>query len=75
MMAISTTRALDCTGNFDGYTDPQATKKKILTDVFEKGDQWFRTGDLLARDSLGYFYFVDRYGVLPPLVPLCVRDG
>lgn len=50
------------TGNFDGYTDPQATKKKILTDVFEKGDQWFRTGDLLAKDFLGYFYFVDRIG-------------
>jgi len=27
-----------------------------LRDVFEKGDAWFRTGDLLKRDKLGYFY-------------------
>jgi fatty-acyl-CoA synthase len=30
--------------------------------VFEKGDAWFRTGDLLRRDVHGYFYFVDRIG-------------
>jgi len=30
--------------------------------VFEKGDAWFRTGDLLKRDKLGYFYFMDRVG-------------
>ena len=23
---------------------------------------WFRTGDLLKRDALGYFYFIDRIG-------------
>ncbi|MCC2112400.1 MAG: AMP-binding protein, partial [Hyphomicrobiales bacterium] len=31
---------------FEGYTDPEATKKKILHDVFKPGDRWFRTGDL-----------------------------
>jgi len=30
--------------------------------VFEKGDAWFRTGDLLKQDDEGYFYFVDRIG-------------
>jgi fatty-acyl-CoA synthase len=48
---------------FHGYHDnPGATKKKILTDVFEKGDAWFRTGDLVRRDADGYVYFVDRIG-------------
>ncbi len=48
--------------NFEGYSKGSDTQKKILTDVFEKGDRWFRTGDLLKRDELGYFYFVDRIG-------------
>lgn len=47
---------------FAGYTDPEATKKKVFTDVFVKGDTYFRTGDLLKRDSEGYYYFVDRIG-------------
>jgi len=49
-------------GRFDGYADPQATRKKILTDAFKPGDRWFRSGDLLSRDADGYFYFVDRIG-------------
>ncbi len=47
---------------FDGYTKEADTKKKVLHDVFEKGDAWFRTGDLMRRDAHGYFYFVDRIG-------------
>ncbi len=47
---------------FDGYTGADETQKKILRDVFKKGDAWFRTGDLLRRDAHGYFYFVDRVG-------------
>jgi fatty-acyl-CoA synthase len=47
---------------FEGYSDRHATKSKILLDVFEKGDRWFRTGDLMKRDELGYFYFIDRIG-------------
>jgi fatty-acyl-CoA synthase len=47
---------------FEGYSDPGATRSKILLDVFEKGDRWFRTGDLMKRDAMGYFYFVDRIG-------------
>ena len=48
--------------NFEGYTEGSDTQKKILRDVFEKGDAWFRTGDLLKRDAFGYYYFVDRIG-------------
>ena len=48
--------------NFDGYTDPAASERKILRDVFVKGDLWFRTGDLLRKDAAGFFYFVDRIG-------------
>jgi fatty-acyl-CoA synthase len=47
---------------FEGYSREEDTRKKILRDVFEKGDAWFRTGDLLKRDAHGYFYFVDRIG-------------
>jgi fatty-acyl-CoA synthase len=49
-------------GRFDGYTDREATEHKILRDVFESGDAWFRTGDLMRRDEEGWFYFVDRIG-------------
>jgi fatty-acyl-CoA synthase len=48
--------------NFEGYTKSTDTQKKILDDVFVKGDHWFRTGDLMRRDRHGYFYFVDRIG-------------
>ena len=47
---------------FEGYTSASATEKKILRDVFEKGDAYFRTGDLLRMDEEGYFYFIDRIG-------------
>lgn len=47
---------------FDGYTDPIASRQKVLRDVFAPGDAWFRTGDLMRRDSSGFFYFVDRAG-------------
>jgi fatty-acyl-CoA synthase len=50
------------TGRFDGYAKKEETEKKVLRNVFEEGDAWFRTGDLLKQDKLGYFYFVDRIG-------------
>ena len=49
-------------GRFEGYTDAVETEKKILRDVFAKGDAWFRTGDLMRLDEQGYFHFVDRLG-------------
>jgi fatty-acyl-CoA synthase len=47
---------------FEGYTGAADTQRKVLHDVFETGDSWFRTGDLMRRDAHGYFYFVDRIG-------------
>lgn len=49
-------------GRFEGYTDADATEKKILHNVFEQGDTWFSSGDLFKRDEDDYFYFVDRTG-------------
>ncbi|HEY2885875.1 MAG TPA: long-chain-acyl-CoA synthetase [Rhizomicrobium sp.] len=48
--------------SFDGYTTKADTEKKVLRDVFDAGDSWFRTGDLMRCDAQGYFYFVDRIG-------------
>jgi len=47
---------------FEGYTDAQASEKRIVRDVFEPGDAWFCTGDLMRKDERGFFYFVDRIG-------------
>jgi acyl-CoA synthetase (AMP-forming)/AMP-acid ligase II len=48
---------------FLGYFEnSQATSKKVLRDVFAKGDAWFRTGDAIRNDAEGRFYFVDRIG-------------
>jgi putative long chain acyl-CoA synthase len=45
---------------FDGYVDEASTKARVLSDVFEPGDRWFQTGDLLRQDADGDYWFVDR---------------
>lgn len=53
---------------FEGYTDPEATEKKILRNVLEEGDAWFNSGDLMRVVDVGYtlgydhYQFVDRVG-------------
>ena len=47
---------------FEGYTDADASREKILRNVFAAGDAWCRTGDLMRRDERGFFTFVDRLG-------------
>jgi acyl-CoA synthetase (AMP-forming)/AMP-acid ligase II len=48
---------------FQGYYgDNGATNKKIMRDVFQKGDAWFRTGDMVRWDGEGRVYFTDRIG-------------
>jgi fatty-acyl-CoA synthase len=47
---------------FDGYVDREATDKKILTDVFEKGDRYFNSGDLLQLHAGKWLSFADRVG-------------
>ncbi len=47
---------------FDGYLSRKDSEKKILRDVFEAGDVWMRSGDLMRKDARGFYYFVDRIG-------------
>ncbi|RMZ86657.1 hypothetical protein DV736_g6116, partial [Chaetothyriales sp. CBS 134916] len=48
---------------FQGYWKAvEATDKKFCTDVFRKGDLYYRTGDALRRDADGRWYFLDRLG-------------
>ena len=49
-------------GEFEGYSSAKDSEQKILRDVFERGDAWYRTGDLMRMDAAGFFYFVDRIG-------------
>jgi fatty-acyl-CoA synthase len=56
------TGASNVGSRFEGYTNNEASEKKILRGVFKPGDAWFRTGDLMQKDERGFFYFVDRIG-------------
>jgi acyl-CoA synthetase (AMP-forming)/AMP-acid ligase II len=47
---------------FDGYRDPKATAQKVLRDLFEPGDAYFNTGDLLRMGRWRMLYFSDRLG-------------
>ncbi|KAK7751356.1 long-chain fatty acid transporter fat1 [Diatrype stigma] len=44
------------------YKNHEAAVKRRIADVFEKGDLWFRSGDLMRLDADGRLYFVDRLG-------------
>jgi citronellyl-CoA synthetase len=54
----------ECKGlnQFHGYTDKKATEAKLLHNVFEEGDLWFNTGDLLRDLGCEHAQFVDRLG-------------
>ncbi|MFL2505002.1 MAG: AMP-binding protein, partial [Candidatus Azotimanducaceae bacterium] len=53
---------------FEGYTNSEATEKKILRNVFQEGDSYFNTGDLMRTVNVGFgyfqphFQFIDRVG-------------
>lgn len=47
---------------FLGYVDKSASDKKIVHDVFRKGDSAFLSGDILTADECGNLFFVDRTG-------------
>jgi fatty-acyl-CoA synthase len=49
-------------GRFEGYADREASARKVMRNVFQEGDAWYRTGDLMRRDQRGFYYFVDRVG-------------
>jgi fatty-acyl-CoA synthase len=47
---------------FEGYASINDSERKIIRDVFARGDVWYRTGDLMRMDATGFFYFIDRIG-------------
>jgi acyl-CoA synthetase (AMP-forming)/AMP-acid ligase II len=47
---------------FAGYTDRSETERKVLRDVFRKGDAWFDSGDLVLDQGYRHIRFVDRLG-------------
>ncbi len=53
---------------FEGYTDEDASKDKIVHHVLEPEDAWFNSGDLLREVDVGWtaglrhYQFVDRVG-------------
>jgi fatty-acyl-CoA synthase len=47
---------------FEGYDSESDSERRVLRDAIERGDAWFRTGDLMKQDEHGYFYFIDRVG-------------
>ncbi|GAB9473823.1 Long-chain fatty acid transporter [Globisporangium polare] len=44
------------------YKNEKESNKKVLRDVFKKGDTYFRTGDLFKIDERSCWHFVDRIG-------------
>ena len=52
----------DVENRFEGYADVADNDEKIIRNVFFQHDAWFRTGDLMKMDKMGYFEFVDRIG-------------
>ena len=53
---------------FNGYTDKKASDEKVYRNVFNEGDSWFNTGDILKTMDVGFalgrkhYQFVDRVG-------------
>ncbi len=48
--------------SYDGYVDSNATNAKVLQNVFETGDAWFNTGDLVQLNTGRWLAFADRLG-------------
>jgi fatty-acyl-CoA synthase len=47
---------------FDGYTDKEASEKKLVRNAFREGDVWFNTGDVMNPQGMGHASFADRLG-------------
>ena len=48
--------------DYHGYADNTSSDKKIMRDVWRKGDMFFRSGDVFVMDEFGWLYFKDRAG-------------
>ncbi len=49
-------------GDVPVYTEPKASESRLIYDVFENGDCYYRSSDILVCDRDGYFRFVERAG-------------
>jgi len=53
---------------FEGYTDVEATAKKLIANALEEGDLYFNSGDLMRTVDVGFafgqkhYQFLDRIG-------------
>ncbi|KDF01043.1 long-chain-acyl-CoA synthetase [Mycolicibacterium aromaticivorans JS19b1 = JCM 16368] len=47
---------------FDGYTDKEASEKKLVRNAFKEGDVWFNTGDVMNPQGMRHAAFADRLG-------------
>ena len=53
---------------FEGYTNEEATNKKLVSNAFTDGDMYFNSGDLMKSVDVGFsfgqkhYQFVDRVG-------------
>ncbi|OQU96572.1 AMP-binding enzyme domain-containing protein [Cladophialophora immunda] len=55
--------AKDIRSKYSGYFgNKKASNSKIWRDVFQKGDAWFRSGDVIKFDREGRMWFSDRIG-------------
>ncbi|KAF2654372.1 acetyl-CoA synthetase-like protein [Lophiostoma macrostomum CBS 122681] len=44
------------------FNNEEATGKRRIADVFQEGDLYFQSGDLMRQDASGLLFFVDRLG-------------
>lgn len=42
------------------YIDSASYKNNIVTNLFSRGDRWWRSGDIMSRDAEGFFSFIKR---------------
>jgi fatty-acyl-CoA synthase len=47
---------------FDGYTDRNASEKKLVRNAFRAGDCWLNSGDVMSPQGIRHAVFGDRLG-------------
>lgn len=47
---------------FRRYVDSRSYKNTILTNLFEQGDRWWRSGDIVSRSAEGFYTYIKRAG-------------
>lgn len=49
-------------GTYKGYLESSLDETKLYRDLFETGDVWWKSGDLLSSSEDGFYTFVERLG-------------